>query len=309
MANEAAMANALRVSNPTQTGAGYQVGQQGYFSPMAQYSKGSFGQPRQPGSGVIPQEQLAEAMRKLAPRPTQAQTKRREEIGNAYETAVETGAGGDFNPAAYMAANPKLQLHAETHPEFDPSRHYFRHGKDEGRPSGQVEGFEFTAPALGTGTEFSAEAYLAANPVLAQKAAAEPDFNPTDHYLKHGQFNQSRPSGQSDEFTVAGMGQPQAAPPQAQPMAPPQPQRGPPRRAPQLPPPRPAQAPQAPPMAPPQPQGGPPRMRQAPQAPMAPQAPPMAPQAPQQPPMGLQGMTPAQLQQLRANVMRGVRAR
>ena len=69
MANEAMMAQTLR-------GSDYQVPQGGYFGDMPQYSLGNFGKARAPGQGVIPQEQLAQAMappqrEQQAPPPTQ----------------------------------------------------------------------------------------------------------------------------------------------------------------------------------------------------------------------------------------------
>ena len=73
--NQAMMAQALQapqamppqmppgpMPNPGNTGAGYQVAEQGYFDPMPQFSLGSYGQAASPGDGVLSDQALTDAM-------------------------------------------------------------------------------------------------------------------------------------------------------------------------------------------------------------------------------------------------------
>ena len=56
--------------NPTETADQYQVGEQGYFSPMQQYSLGNYGQPQELGEGIVPDLEAAMATPEpVAPAP------------------------------------------------------------------------------------------------------------------------------------------------------------------------------------------------------------------------------------------------
>ena len=96
MTSQMMMANALQggagvMPNPTQTGAGYQVGEQGYFDPMQQFSLGNYGQPQQLGEGIISQDALTSAMTTPEPAaPTQAPAPAPAPYVPPPATAVET---------------------------------------------------------------------------------------------------------------------------------------------------------------------------------------------------------------------------
>ena len=136
MANEM-MQQALR-------GADYQVPDEGYFGAMPKYSLGAYGQPREPGQPVIPQEALQQAMAPPpAPVPEAAPTP--PPRAAPPPKSVDTGrvreqpwTKGTFNAGAYTDQYPDLQAAMLRNPKFNAFDHWQKYGQNENRFSGQT---------------------------------------------------------------------------------------------------------------------------------------------------------------------------
>ena len=121
----------------------YQVGPQGYFPTMPQFSPGGYGQPRGPGQPVISPEALQQAMAPPpAPVPEAAPTPppRRAPPPKSVDTGrvrEQPWTRKTFDANAYISQYPDLQVEQRKNPKFNAFDHWERYGQNENRFSGQ----------------------------------------------------------------------------------------------------------------------------------------------------------------------------
>jgi len=241
------MANEAGVLRGGADASSYQVGSQGYFAPKAAPSKGNYGQATN-----------AKAIDFSAPPPIAPPP-----VAPSQQA---------FDPDAYLAANPKLQEYLKTHPNFDPAKHWIKHGKQEGRPSGQVGSPQVAPspvapspvapplvaspgvtpnipPEMLENIRAAADAYRTGLPQQALRAplASEPSIPPIDS----GRFAGVQQQIEALRGSGGLPGSPSAPPPMAPPPSAPPPMAPPPSAPPPMaPPPMAAPAAQAAPAAP-----------------------------------------------------------
>ena len=155
------MANEAGVLRGGANASSYQVGPQGYFAPKAAPGVGNYGQAQnaapidfaapppiaQPPPATPPPATPPPGQTPGLPNIPGLDAAKLAQIREAiamYQQSLRGGGGAPgkqqgFDPAAYLAANPALQTHMDNTPNFDPLKHWTKHGQQEGRPSGQPE--------------------------------------------------------------------------------------------------------------------------------------------------------------------------